>query len=462
MAIFHLHMKKISRSEGRSATAAAAYISGEDIHCDREGITRKYAHRTKAGEIGEKFLILPSGELADRAKFWNDIERHHKRGDAVLAREFEIALPHELTNSQRAEIVRDYAAELSKRYGVAVDACIHRPHDDKNHHVHMLLSACHVGLDDKLGKKCVELDPIHCKRAKITNAADEQRERWQDIANTALEAAGHDSRIDHRTLIAQGIDRAPTIHIGNSATVAEADGTETRLGNINRQALADAAELAEIDAEYNRITLELQELFEQMRVEVSRQEAAKNAISATLDQQLYDTLTEDPFLATMASMQRYGGMISKPTPKPAVVQKNTLVSDAIIEQSNNRMTADQRHGGVCLGHDDDGNYYLLSTNDKTSSPLQKIHTWAAQESGLSDVHFGRYIDLQVGVHPTERRGKYMPTVSEIRNIRGLTPPESAQFQVLSRLYDVSAVADHVTHADKAPSASKGNDLENLI
>lgn len=280
MAIFHLHMKKISRSEGRSATAAAAYISGEDIYCDREGVTRRYAHRTEAGEIGAKLLILPSGETADRGPFWNGLERHHHRGDAILARELEMALPHELTDTQREEIVRGYAGELAKRYGVAVDACIHKPHDDKNHHVHMLLSACHVALDGSLGKKCVELDPIHCKRAKIANAADEQRERWQDIVNAALEAAGHDSRIDHRTLAAQGIDRAPTVHIGAAATVAEADGVDTRLGNINRQAAADAAELAEIDAEYDRTTRDLQALFVRMRAEEARRQDVKNAITA--------------------------------------------------------------------------------------------------------------------------------------------------------------------------------------
>ena len=43
----------------------------------------------------------------------------------------------------------------------------------------------------------------------------EIRELWAVMANESLERHGHESRIDHRTLIAQGItDRLPQTHQG--------------------------------------------------------------------------------------------------------------------------------------------------------------------------------------------------------------------------------------------------------
>lgn len=239
MAIYHLSVKAISRSQGRSATAAAAYRSGEKIVDERTGEIHDYTR--KSGVLYSE-LILPSGESTDRAEFWNSIEKHHKRGDAVLVREVEVALPSELSAEQRKELAVSFSRELANRYGVAADVALHAPHtltsrDLKNNpdqyqetdpetgrkhngnwHAHIMLSACHVAHDGTLGKKAVELDPIHCQRAKIDNMADRERVCWSELSNAALEKAGHDSRIDHRTLKAQGIDREPTKHLGVEAT----------------------------------------------------------------------------------------------------------------------------------------------------------------------------------------------------------------------------------------------------
>ncbi len=239
MAIYHLSVKTISRSQGRSSTAAAAYRAGEKIVDDRTGEIHDY---TRKGDVLYSELILPNGEPANRAEFWNSIEKHHKRGDAVLVREVEVALPSELTQEQRKQLALSFAKELAECYSVAADISLHAPHKltsrylknnpdqyqeidpetgkkhNGNWHAHIMLSACHVAQDGTLGKKAVELDPIHCQRAKIENMADRERVRWTELSNAALDKAGHDSRIDHRTLKAQGIDREPTKHLGVEAT----------------------------------------------------------------------------------------------------------------------------------------------------------------------------------------------------------------------------------------------------
>ena len=94
MAIYHLSAKAVSRGAGRSATGAAAYRAGDRIHDERTGLDFDYTH--KSGVLHAE-LILPGGGNADRTDFWNGLEHHHKRHDAILAREIEIALPGELS-----------------------------------------------------------------------------------------------------------------------------------------------------------------------------------------------------------------------------------------------------------------------------------------------------------------------------------------------------------------------------
>ncbi|UBU64143.1 MobA/MobL family protein (plasmid) [Acidithiobacillus ferrooxidans] len=251
MAIYHLSAKPISRGAGRSATGAAAYRAGVEITDERTGLVHDY---TRKGGVLHSELILPGGGTADRAEFWNGVEAHHKRGDAVLVREVEISLPTELTAEQRKSLAVGYARALADRYGVAADVALHAPRtvtdrelekrpdqyhetDPKtgrrhngNWHAHILLSACHVQPDGTLGKKAVELDPIHCQRAKIENLVDRERVCWGELANAALEHHGHAARIDHRSHAKRGIEAEPTRHLGPAAA-----GIERRTGEESRR-----------------------------------------------------------------------------------------------------------------------------------------------------------------------------------------------------------------------------------
>lgn len=182
---------------------------------DRTGEIHDYSRRS--GVVSTK-LILPGGtEISDRSAFWNRLEAHHKRGDAVLARELIVALPAELSADQRRCLVESLASEIANRYGVAVDLAIHAPSksgDSRNHHAHILQTACHVDPSGTLGKKAVLLDPIHCARAKIDDAVSWARPHWAALTNVALEASGSDERIDHRSHVELAIDLEPTVHIG--------------------------------------------------------------------------------------------------------------------------------------------------------------------------------------------------------------------------------------------------------
>ena len=282
MAIFHLSAQAIGRAAGRSSTAAAAYRAGERIEDERTGEIHDYTH--KRGVLHSE-IVLPGGGTMARAELWNRVEKHHKRGDAVLVRELVVGLPTEIALAARQALAVGFATELANRYGVAADVALHAPRTitDKdiendpdqyfeidsitgrrhngNWHAHIMLSACHVSAAGELGKKAVELDPIHCKRAKIFNMADEQRERWADLVNSALERAGHSVRVDHRTLEAQGVTgRLPGAHLGpvgsgmkHRGEVSEIEGRENakvRQFVEDMEAAAQAqAQIAETEAQ---------------------------------------------------------------------------------------------------------------------------------------------------------------------------------------------------------------------
>ena len=236
MAVYHFSAKTVSRSAGRSSTAAAAYRAAERIVDERTGEIHDY---TRKGGVVASEVILPGGGTMARADLWNSVEAHHKRGDATVAREFVVALPAELDADQRQDLARRYARELAERYRVAVDVNVHAPGkegDQRNHHAHILLSACYANTWGKLGKKAVELDPIHCQRHGLANVVEVERERWEQMANQALEKAGQEARIDHRSLEAKGItDRAPGVHLGPTATAIERSGRESDVGRRARE-----------------------------------------------------------------------------------------------------------------------------------------------------------------------------------------------------------------------------------
>lgn len=279
MAIFHFSARNVSRSAGRSSTAAAAYRAAECIVDERMGEIHDY---TRKGGVVDSQVILPGGGTMARAELWNKVEAHHKRGDATVAREFVVALPAELDDVQRGDLAKSYARELADRYGVAVDVAVHAPGregDQRNHHAHILMSACYCGPTGVLGKKAVELDPIHCQRQKLPNVVEVERERWERIANEALEKAGQEARIDHRSLEAQAItDRLPGPHLGPAATAIKRRGgvskIEERAKEQAAQFLADMQaqvalqraaerEVAELQAELDILELQAMPLDKQ-------------------------------------------------------------------------------------------------------------------------------------------------------------------------------------------------------
>lgn len=158
MAIYHLSVKTVSRSAGRSATAAAAYRAGASITDQRTGEIHDY---TRKGGVQSATLVVPADAAAwanDREALWNAAELSEKRKNSTVAREFEIALPGELSPAERKRLAVDFAGELVARHGCAADVAIHAPGkegDNRNHHAHILLTTRRLTADG-MGEKGVD------------------------------------------------------------------------------------------------------------------------------------------------------------------------------------------------------------------------------------------------------------------------------------------------------------------
>ena len=223
MAIFHFAITPIKRSAGQQATGAAAYRAGERIRDERTDIVHNHSRRT---DVRHTEIFLPSRfdgssmEWArNRASLWNLAEAAEKRRDARVAREYQVALPPELTAEQRLALARSFSRELSDRYGVAVDLAVHDPKpggNPHNFHAHLLTTTREVtpaGLGAKAG---LDLGTVARTRQGLPDHSEEYsalRERWATLTNTALRQANVDARVDHRSLAAQGIDRKPLVHV---------------------------------------------------------------------------------------------------------------------------------------------------------------------------------------------------------------------------------------------------------
>ena len=239
MAIFFFRTSSVGRSTGRTAIGAAAYRAGERLRDERSGKLYNYSSRQ---DVLHQEITLPSqysadtvGWARDRATLWNAAEHAESRRDSRVAREFLLNLPYELNDEQRLHLTRALAREIADRYGVAVDAAVHAPRpqgDPRNFHAHLLATTREVtaaGFGHKVG---LDMNGSRRHERGLPSGADELRAIRASAAlliNQELQAANVASRVDHRTLAAQGVAREPKVRLPWGAYRAEARGLHSEI-----------------------------------------------------------------------------------------------------------------------------------------------------------------------------------------------------------------------------------------
>ena len=141
MAIYHLEAKMVSRGAGRSAVAAAAYLSCSRMLNEYDGVQHDY---TRKQGLGWRQVFLPAtapAEWQDREILWNAVEETETAKDSRLAREFVAALPIELSREEQTQLLQDFIKEQFVADGMCADAAIHDPYPPgHNPHAHILLT----------------------------------------------------------------------------------------------------------------------------------------------------------------------------------------------------------------------------------------------------------------------------------------------------------------------------------
>ena len=302
-----MEAKVISRGNGRSAVAAAAYASRSNLYNDYDGIRHNY---TLKHDLLWQNVYLPMNApdaWQDREQLWNAVEAEEPTKDSRLAREFIIALPVELDEWDWQQLLRDYIQRNFVDDGICADVSIHRDADGHNPHAHLMVTvrpldehghwqyktkkeylcvrdgieqgftADEYAAAKELGWEKQYLFMVDKKKVYMTMAdglaagykrvdkhpkstkygrqnpitarwnSEEQlltwREQWAVTTNAYLERAGLSVRVDHRSFADQGITAQPTIHEGVVARALEAKGIVSDRCEINRMIKADNTKL---------------------------------------------------------------------------------------------------------------------------------------------------------------------------------------------------------------------------
>ncbi|EPS72633.1 hypothetical protein M569_02123, partial [Genlisea aurea] len=214
MAIYHFSGTIISRSQGRSAVACAAYRAGEKLPDERYQKEQDYAKRK---DVVYNNVLIPNNApewTKNREQLWNTVERIEARKDAQLAREFNFALPRELSLPENIKLAEEFTQRAFVDRGMIADLAVHADHksDGAYYHAHIMLTTRIVN-QDGFGYK-----------ARTWNSKDlliEWRQEWAEHCNRYLALNGLDLRVDHRTLADQAIPLEPQYKIGPEAAKVE-------------------------------------------------------------------------------------------------------------------------------------------------------------------------------------------------------------------------------------------------
>ena len=239
MASYHINITAPTKSEG-SALEHAQYIQREGRFTEE-----KYGEVAARGQAN-----FPEWAREDPSAFWKASDEFERANGSVY-REYELALPRELSREQQIALVQRFA-EQELGTTRAYQWAIHTPNarDGKEQpHVHLMFSDRQLdGIErgpEQFFKRYNSKNPERGGSKKASYGANKEeaaltyegiRERWATVQNQALEHAGVEARVDHRSLAAQGIlDREPELHRGPAVSGIEARGEVSAVGERQRE-----------------------------------------------------------------------------------------------------------------------------------------------------------------------------------------------------------------------------------
>ena len=279
VAIFNLTASFGSRSGGASAVAKYEYIA-------REG---KYHHGV------DEVRDVESGNMpewaVDRPRDYWAAADAHERANGRLYREVHIAMPAELDRDQQKALARRFVEDVTGRERLPYTLAIHegKPRESgepANPHAHLIWSdRGHDGIERTPSTWFKRYNGKAPERggARKSRAGNDRdwlagvREQWAGRANEALERAGHEARVDHRSLAVRAVEaadagdvekaaelgREPNVHLGPAAAASLRRMTQ---GQPPPQKVVEALQVEDRNGMWDRVKAEIRRLKQELVV----------------------------------------------------------------------------------------------------------------------------------------------------------------------------------------------------
>ena len=171
----------------------------------------------------------------------------YERATGRLYREVQFALPKEQNEAERRDTAREFAQQLTGPEKLPYTLAIHRG-DGENPHAHLMFSErANDGIErsaETWFKRANTAEPERGGARKSRVAVprtwlEQTREAWEQTANQALERAGREERIDHRSLgVAEAKRDRARGHGESRGAAARTQAVRTALGRSVRWAAA--------------------------------------------------------------------------------------------------------------------------------------------------------------------------------------------------------------------------------
>jgi len=216
VATYHLSVKRGTRGQ---AVRHSNYIARRGVNGGSG--TREDLVHTDSGN-------LPEWAEGDPRRLWLATDKY-ERVNGLPFIEYELALPRELTSTQRLDLLQSFVTREAngRPYELAVHAPtaslggVHQPHahvmfsnrkpdgferSPEQHFRRFNRQHPELGVCQKDGAG------VHIAEMKARLHAS--RKLWADLQNEALVKHGHSAVVDHRSHAARGISREPERHLG--------------------------------------------------------------------------------------------------------------------------------------------------------------------------------------------------------------------------------------------------------
>lgn len=210
---------------------------------------------------------MPSWSEDDPAQFWDAADLHERaNGRLFVAADF--ALPCDLSFDTKVELAHEFAASLTDDECLPYTLAIHAgsgPDGEEHHpHVHLMFSERqNDGIErspDRWFGRANSESPQDggAPKSRTFHGRDwveAARGRWAALVNDALERAGREDRVDHRSYDRQGVEREAGEHFGpGAASMLDRSGAHDRLeraatpGDTERELAAVEKEIAALES----------------------------------------------------------------------------------------------------------------------------------------------------------------------------------------------------------------------